>query len=91
MADSKASGSTINGERAITADTALRLARYFEMSEAFWMGLQGDDDLEETRNRLGKRLETEASAHEAGCFSKPLTSLCPNNGAFDTDGLFTCG
>ena len=35
------------GKRAITADTALRLARYFGNSEKFWLGLQGDYDLEE--------------------------------------------
>ena len=34
------------GKRAITADTALRLARYFGTSEQFWMGLQSDFDLE---------------------------------------------
>ena len=42
----------VHGKRAITADTALRLARYFGTSEAFWMGLQADYDLEEARNRL---------------------------------------
>ncbi|WP_373878760.1 HigA family addiction module antitoxin [Desulforhabdus amnigena] len=47
------------GKRAITADTALGLARCFGMSEGFWMGLQTDYDLEETRRRLGDRLEKE--------------------------------
>ena len=55
----------VHGKRAVTADTALRLARYFEMSEAFWMGLQADYDLEEARKRLGKRLEAEVSTHAA--------------------------
>ena len=55
----------VHGKRAITADTALRLARYFGISEGFWMGLQADYDLEEARNRLGKRLETEVSTHAA--------------------------
>ena len=55
----------VHGKRAITADTALRLARYFGMSEAFWLGLQADYDLEEARDRLGKRLETEVSTHAA--------------------------
>ena len=55
----------VHGKRAITADTALRLARYFGMSETFWMGLQSDFDLEEARNRLGKRLETEVNTHAA--------------------------
>ena len=53
------------GKRSVTADTALRLARYFEMSEGFWMGLQADYDLEETRRRLGERLNTEVHPHAA--------------------------
>ncbi len=36
----------VHGKRAVTADTSLRLARYFGTSEAFWMGLQADYDLE---------------------------------------------
>ena len=55
----------VHGKRAISADTALRLARYFGTSEAFWMGLQADYDLEEARHMLGKRLETEVSVHAA--------------------------
>ena len=47
------------GKRAVTADTALRLARYFGTSEKFWLGLQADFDLEEVRRRLGDRLEKE--------------------------------
>jgi addiction module HigA family antidote len=45
------------GKRAITADTALRLAHYFGTSEQFWMALQATFDLEEARNRLGSRLK----------------------------------
>lgn len=55
----------VHGKRAVTADTALRLARYFETSEGFWMGLQADYDLEEARNRLGKRLQKEVCTHAA--------------------------
>jgi addiction module HigA family antidote len=44
------------GKRAITADTALRLARYFGTSEQFWMGLQADYDLEEARKGLGRQI-----------------------------------
>lgn len=40
------------GKRGISADTALRLARAFGTSEAFWMGLQADYDLEKTRKRI---------------------------------------
>ena len=46
-------------KRAITADTALRLARYFGTSAKFWIGLQGDYDLDVAEDRLGSRLETE--------------------------------
>lgn len=47
------------GKRAITPDTAIRLARYFGTSERFWLGLQMDFDLEETRNELSDRLDQE--------------------------------
>ena len=36
----------VHGKRAVTADTAVRLAQYFDTSEQFWMGLQADYDLE---------------------------------------------
>jgi addiction module HigA family antidote len=45
------------GKRSITADTALRLARYFGTSEQFWMGLQSDYDLEEARKQLGRKID----------------------------------
>jgi addiction module HigA family antidote len=45
------------GKRAITADTALRLAHYFGVSEQFWMTLQASYDLEEARSKLGGRLK----------------------------------
>jgi addiction module HigA family antidote len=44
------------GKRGITADTALRLSRAFGTSEGFWMGLQADYDLEETRKRIDTAL-----------------------------------
>ena len=44
------------GKRAITADTALRLAKTFGTSEGFWLGLQADYDVEETRKIIGKDL-----------------------------------
>jgi len=44
------------GKRAITADTALRLARAFGTSEGFWMGLQSDYDLEEARRLIATDL-----------------------------------
>jgi len=45
------------GKRAVTADTDLRLARYFGMSEGFFLGLQADYDLEEQKRKLGDALE----------------------------------
>ena len=50
-------------KRAITADTDLRLSRYFGMSEGFWLGLQNDYDLMEARRRLGTRLNREITPH----------------------------
>jgi addiction module HigA family antidote len=47
----------VHGKRAITADTALRLARFFGTSEQFWLALQNRYDLEVERDRLGSRLE----------------------------------
>jgi len=55
----------VHGKRAVTADTALRLSRYFGTSEGFWMGLQADYELEKARNRLGKRLQQEVRSHAA--------------------------
>ena len=49
----------VKGERAITADTALRLGRYFKMSAQFWLNLQSHYDLEMMEDRLGRRLERE--------------------------------
>jgi addiction module HigA family antidote len=49
----------VKGQRAITADTALRLGRYFKMSAQFWLNLQSHYDLEVESDRLGRRLERE--------------------------------
>ncbi len=49
----------VHGKRSISADTALRLARYFGNSELFWLNLQNRYDLEVEKDRLGDRLETE--------------------------------
>jgi antitoxin HigA-1 len=49
----------VKGERAITADTALRLGRYFKMSAQFWLNLQTHYDLEVMADRLGRKLERE--------------------------------
>ena len=52
----------VHGERAITAETALLLSRFFGNSAEFWMGLQGQYDLETAADRLSQRLET-VTAH----------------------------
>ena len=55
----------VHGTRSISADTALRLARYFGTSEHFWLNLQARFDLETERDRLGKRLEKEVIVFRA--------------------------
>lgn len=45
------------GKRAITADTDLRLARYFGLSEGFWLGLQGDYELMQRRREISTQIE----------------------------------
>ncbi|MCE9528088.1 MAG: HigA family addiction module antidote protein, partial [Planctomycetales bacterium] len=54
----------VRGTRAVTADTALRLARYFGTSERFWLNLQTRFDLEVQKDRLGKRLQREVQVLE---------------------------
>jgi antitoxin HigA-1 len=49
----------VHGNRAISADTALRLARYFGTSDRFWLNLQARYDLEIERDHLGAKLEKE--------------------------------
>ena len=53
------------GERSVTPDTALRLSRYFGMSERFWSTLQANYDLEIARDELGQRLEEEVKPRAA--------------------------
>jgi antitoxin HigA-1 len=47
----------VHGKRSITADTALRLARYFGTSDRLWIGLQMDYDLTEARRAIGAKIE----------------------------------
>ena len=54
----------ILGKRALTADTALRLARYFRMSPKFWLGLQMDYELDVESDRLGSRLAKEVGLYQ---------------------------
>jgi addiction module HigA family antidote len=53
----------VHGARAISADTALRLARYFGTSDRFWLNLQAAYDLDVERDHLGRRLEHEVAVH----------------------------
>ena len=55
----------VKGLRAITADTALRLARYFAMSPEFWLNLQTHYELEKEQERLAGRLEREVKTRAA--------------------------
>jgi addiction module HigA family antidote len=49
----------VHGKRSISADTALRLSRFFGTTDRFWLNLQAGYDLEVERDRLGKRLDRE--------------------------------
>jgi len=49
----------VHGKRGVSADTALRLERYFGLSEGFWLRLQSRYDLEVEKDRLDERLEKE--------------------------------
>ena len=53
------------GKRAITADTALRLSRYFGMTDPFWLNLQSHYDLEVEKDRLSSRLRREVRVFSA--------------------------
>ena len=52
----------VHGNRSITADTALRLSRFFGTTERFWMNLQTRYDLEVEKDRLGSRLDREVES-----------------------------
>ena len=53
----------VHGNRRVTADTALRLGRFFGMSAEFWLGLQMDYELDTESDRLKGRLEKEVSEY----------------------------
>ena len=57
---------TVLKKRRITADTALRLAKYFKVSADFWLGLQMDFDLDTEIDRLGDRLDHEVGHYVGG-------------------------
>ena len=55
----------VNGKRAITADTALRLSRYFGTSPEVWMGLQADYELRIAQRTIGPEVEKRVHRHAA--------------------------
>jgi addiction module HigA family antidote len=57
--DARRINEIVLGKRSITADTALRLGRFFGNSPQFWLGLQSQYDLDIAEDQLGKRLERE--------------------------------
>jgi addiction module HigA family antidote len=67
------------GLRSISADSALRLARYFGTSERFWLNLQSRHDLELQKDRLGDQLDREVKvlAKPAAAGSKPQATGSP--------------
>lgn len=56
----------VHGKRSISADTAIRLSKYFNVSENFWLGLQSDYDAEEAKRKLGKKLDRIPTFHHQG-------------------------
>jgi antitoxin HigA-1 len=62
--DARRINEIVLGERSVTADTALRLARYFGTSPQFWLGLQSEYDLDVAADRLGNRLKREVRPRE---------------------------
>jgi addiction module HigA family antidote len=57
--DARRINEIVLGTRSVTADTALRLSRYFGVSAQFWLGLQAEYDLDVAMDNLGDRLERE--------------------------------
>ena len=63
--DARRINEIVLGTRAISADTALRLGRYFGVSPQFWLGLQAEYDLDVARDKLGDPLEREVRPRPA--------------------------
>jgi addiction module HigA family antidote len=61
--DTRRINEIVLGKRRVTADTSLRLSRFFGNSAQFWMGLQSDYDLDLAEDKLGDRLEREVRAY----------------------------
>src|SRR5215211_8079054 len=61
--DARRINEIVLGVRSVTADTALRIGRYFGVSPQFWLGLQAEYDLDMAMDILGDRLEREVRPH----------------------------
>lgn len=61
--DARRINEIVMGKRRVTADTSLRLSRFFGNSAQFWMGLQSDYDLDVAQDELGDRLEREVRSY----------------------------
>ncbi|HEY1503310.1 MAG TPA: HigA family addiction module antitoxin [Stellaceae bacterium] len=58
-------GAIVKGERAVTADTAMRLARYFSASAEFWLNIQSMHDLTKAVREMGKTIERDVQPYAA--------------------------
>jgi len=67
--DARRINEIVLSKRRVTADTALRLSRFFGNSAQFWMGLQSDYDLDVAEDKLGDRLEREVRSYS---IAKPV-------------------
>ena len=61
--DARRINEIVHGKRRVTADTSLRLSRFFGNSAQFWMGMQSDYDLDVAEDELGDRLEREVRSY----------------------------
>ncbi len=61
--DARRINEIVLGKRSVTANTALRLARYFDTSPEFWLGLQAQYDLDVEEDEMGERLEKEVRVY----------------------------
>jgi addiction module HigA family antidote len=61
--DARRINEIVQGKRAVTANTALRLARYFDMSPEFWLGLQSQYDLDVEEDKMGGQLAREVRVY----------------------------
>jgi addiction module HigA family antidote len=55
----------VRGQRPVTAELALRLGRYFEQSQRFWLNLQSRYDMDVTEDQVGERVATEVQPYQA--------------------------